>query len=126
MADEPKIHLIQSQEIKEYIELTSDDDYYTEIDTKCVDKVLEIEKKAEIFDAIVKEFELLPYQIEMLKKLADNKYEKPYIIFSRCHGRKMFTDAYKKLIGKIEYSDVDVSNKSLSFVSDLIVNLVAI
>ena len=102
MANKPKTHLIQSQEIKEYIELTSDDDYYTEIDTKCVDKVLELEKKAEIFDAIVKEFELLPYQIEMLKKLADNKYGKPYIIFPRCHGRKMFKDAYKRLMEEVE------------------------
>ena len=51
---EPRTHLIESKEIKEYLALTSDDDYFTEIDVRFVDKVIELERLARIGKALEK------------------------------------------------------------------------
>ena len=94
---EPLVNLIETKEIKEYIELTSDDDYYTEIDTKCVNKVLELEKKAKLLDYIIKDMGLLPYQIEILNKILDMDKDREFIILPRLNGRDMIKKAYYEI-----------------------------
>ena len=43
---EPREHLIQSPEIKNYLGLTSDFDYYTQIDVDFIERILELESLA--------------------------------------------------------------------------------
>lgn len=98
---EPLVNLIETKEIKEYIELTSDDDYYTEIDTKCVNKVLELEKKAKLLDYIIKDMGLLPYQVEILNTILDMDKDREFIILPRLNGRDMIKKAYCEIIKRL-------------------------
>lgn len=51
---EPREHLIKSKVIKDWIELVSDFDYYTELDTLFIDAIIELERLAEIGEAFEK------------------------------------------------------------------------
>lgn len=51
---EPREYLIKSKVIKDWIELVSNFDYYTELDTLFVEAILELERLAEIGEAFEK------------------------------------------------------------------------
>ena len=67
---EPRDYLIKSQEIKDYLNTTCDFDYFTKIDVAFVEKIIELESKAENRDnfiSIIADFESTEL-IELLKQ----------------------------------------------------------